>query len=247
MALPKVVFKLSTIKQEAELFLGFCMYAEEGERWVRIIYAVHPEIKEIIRSGKPAEEIYKELYRYSKSFVAKEKKKIEKQVRDYQKEWNRINDRFLKILAEDFQTEFPRNRKRITAYVSIFPIFPRFLDSWSFNVGYRNPAMMKRVAVHEIIHFMYFKKWKEVFPKTKREEMESPQLVWKLSEILAPVILNNNPKIQNLINDEDKGYPEFKKYEKSFTKLYNDHLKKKTPFEDFLKTSWKEAKKVKVR
>lgn len=251
MSIPKVIFKLPRVSKEAEMFQMFCCHALKEFDWSHIIYEAHPEIKKILESKKDQKEAYKELYKYSKDFISKNKHKLEDLRVQYQKEWDSINDLYLKILSEDFETKYPSNRKVITAYVSIVPIYPRFLDSWSFNVGLKSQNM-KKIAIHEILHFMYFKKWKEVFPKTKRIELEAPYLVWKLSEILAPILLNNNPKIQKLIKVKDPGYSEFKNIKigkenlvTHFEKIYKNHIKKETPFTSFLESIWEETKKYK--
>lgn len=240
---PKVVFKLPTTKQEAQLFMWFCLDTEDSY-WIKMIYNAHPKVKTIIRNNKDEKKLYKELYAYSKSFIAERKAGIEKCVREYQKEWDKVNDTYLKMLSKDFETGYPKGRRTMTAYISIFPVCPRFLDTWSFNVQYAQPELMKPVVAHEILHFMYFKKWMEVFPKTKRREMEAPHLVWKLSEILAPIILRNNLEMQALIRSRDRGY--IKGFNRHFTKLYKNHLKTKSSFEDFLKASLEEAQKQKI-
>jgi len=104
--------------------------------------------------------------------------------------------------------------------------------------------------MHEILHFLYFKKWKEVFPKAERRTFDSPHLVWRLSEILDPIILNNYPKIQKLTKLKHQTYKEFQKAKigneklvPHFEVLYRKHLQSKKPFEVFLKIAWKEAKK----
>ena len=64
---------------------------------------------------------------------------------------------------------------------------------------------MIEVSAHEILHFLWFKKWKEVFPETGLKEYESPHLVWRLSEIMDPIILQCQPKIKELIKPAKSG------------------------------------------
>jgi hypothetical protein len=249
--MPKVKFKLPTIKREAEILTSFCKPRKTGWDWSGKVYKNHPELGEILKDKK-SDEYYKYVHKYSSSFIKKNKKKLEKLVIKYQKEWDKINDEYLEVLSEHFEAEYPTNRKIITAHVSIVPIFPRFLDSWSFNVSSKNPDFMVPIAMHEIVHFLYFKKWMEVFPKTKRKELENPHLIWRLSEILAPIILNHNKDIQKILKFKHWHYSNFQKVKigkktmiKHFEDLYKTHLKNGEPFEEFLKISWTEAKKHK--
>jgi len=245
----KVKFKLPTIKREAEMLTVFCKPKKTGWDWSHKVYRNHPELKEILKDKKHIE-FYKHVYKYSRDFVGKNKNKLNKLTTAYQREWGKINDEYLKILSEHFETDYPKNRKVISAYVSIVPIFPRFLDEWGFNVSSRNAHMMIPISMHEILHFFYFKKWVEVFPKTKRAELDSPYLVWRLSEILDPIILNHNKDIQKLLKYKHNHYSEFQKIKigkktmiKHFEDLYKKHLKSNQSFEEFLKICWSEAKK----
>lgn len=248
---PKVIFKLPSASQEAKIFQLFCCYALKEFDWSHIIYEVHPKLEKIVKGSTNQKEIYKELCAYSKNYILENKELLENLKNGYQKEWDNINDEYLKVLSEDFDVSFPRDRRVIMAYVSMVPRYPRFLDSWSFNVGLKS-QYMKLIAAHEILHFMYFKKWKEVFSKVKKVEFSGPHLVWKLSEILTPIMLNNNPEIQKLIKVKDYSYPEFRnikigreKLITRFEKMYKNHLKTKSPFALFLKSAWEEAEKYK--
>lgn len=249
--MPKVKFRLPTTKREAEMLISFCKLRKTGWDWSEKIYKNHPKLREILKD-KQSDEYYKHVYKYSNEFIKKNKKSLDRLVTRYQKEWDKINNEYLEVLSERFETDYPTSRKTITAYVSIVPIFPRFLDEWSFNVSSKNPNFMIPIAMHEILHFLYFKKWMEVFPKTKRKELDNPHLVWRLSEILAPIILNHNKDIQKILKYKHMHYSEFQKIKigrktmiKYFEDLYKKHLKSNQSFEDFLKISWTETKKHK--
>lgn len=239
--IPKVKFKLATIKREAEMLLVFCKPEKEDWDWSNIIYKVHPKLKEIL-DGKKSSEFYKLTYEYTKKFFNKNKGALGGLAKKYQNNWDKINDEYFRILSEHFETGYPSNKRYINAYVSIVPIYPRFLSEWAFNVSSTDQKSLIPISMHEILHFMYFKKWMEVFPKTKLRELDSPHLVWKLSEILAPIILNNNKEIQKLHKHKQGHYSEFEKVKiddktmiKHFEDLYKEHLKKHSTFEEFLK------------
>jgi hypothetical protein len=109
------------------------------------------------------------------------------------------------------------------------------------------------VSMHEILHFVYFKKWMEVFPETRRRELDHPHLVWKVSEILAPIIINNNKEIQRLHRHKQGHYPEFQSLKigkKSLVKIFEDrykkHLRGSESFEEYLRSTWKIAQKYKA-
>ncbi len=147
-------------------------------------------------------------------------------------------------------TDWPKNRKTIKAFISINPICPRFLDNWTFSIFYNrkeNDAM--EVIMHECCHFLYFKKWKEVFPRADKKTFEHPHIEWHLSEILAPVILNDF-RIQKLLKKKASFYDEYrdlaingKKFPEYFDLLYKKYSNENYTFSDFLEVAYSEIKK----
>ncbi len=110
---------------------------------------------------------------------------------------------------------------------------------------------MKETVAHEVLHFLYFKKWKEVFTDADEKTFDSPYLEWHLSEILAPVILRDK-RIQSILKSGTGSYQEHLKIKigsrnliQHFEDLYKKSRKKKEPFAQFLQTAYKEAQKHK--
>lgn len=84
------------------------------------------------------------------------------------------------------------------------------------------------VIMHECCHFLYFEKWKQLFPNINSKKFESPYLEWHLSEILAPIILND-ARIQKLLKRKADFYMEHKRIKignKTVPKYFNDLYKK---------------------
>lgn len=246
-SLPRVIFKIPSAKREAEILTMFCTPRKDVWDWSDVVYKSHPELKAILRNKKP-KEFYGYALKYARAQVRDRKSELERLARRYQRAWDPINDPYLKVLSDHFETGYPRDRKVITAYVSIVPIYPRYVDEWAFNVSSRNAQSVIPTSMHEILHFLYFKKWMEVFPKTKRRELDAPYLVWKLSEILDPIILDDNSEIQSLLKHKHGHYPEFQKVKigkktliRHFEDLYKKHLASGKLFESFLRTCWSEA------
>lgn len=239
----KVIFKRAQLKQEVDLLLYFCTPDKSGFDWSKNIYKAFPSLEEILKTSDQRVR-RKRISEYAKYFTTTHKDKIDQTISLYQKDWSKINDDYLHTLSKLCETTYPKNKKVITAFVSIIPIYPRFLDTWEFNVDYAKISSMRPIAMHEILHFFYFKKWMEVFPKTKKSERDAPHLVWKLSEILAPIIINNSKEIQRLHKHKQYQYTEFadlkvgtKKLVTYFEDCYRTHVKTGTSFEEFLKSS----------
>lgn len=249
MNMPKVIFTDIPLSKEIDWIHGFLFQNKLG--WGKYIVKKHPEIKKVF-SFKTESEQVQFLRGYIVKFRIENQKLIEKNKTIYQKEWQKVEKDFFIILSEIIQIDWPKNRKTIKAMVSLNPICPRFLKDWSFSIFYnykKIPSAME-VIMHESCHFLYFEKWKQLYPKMDSKKFESPYLEWHLSEILAPIILNN-PRIQKLLKRKADFYIEHKRIKiknrtvpKYFDDLYKNSNMDKN-FTKFLKESYRAAKKNK--
>lgn len=129
----------------------------------------------------------------------------------------------------------------ISIYVGACPIAPRFLDVHAFLMPYYHDLSYAiNTSAHEMIHFLYFKKWASLFPESKPENFESPDPVWVLSEILVAVI-GNDSRIKDLVGNAFEVYPNWKDIKidrESLTAPFEKIYKNSTSFDAFLKDSW---------
>lgn len=248
--LPKVQFLLPSADQDGHILWNFIHPRPAGWDWSERVFKVHPKLKIMVAGVKDNKKLLLICQKYAREVIKKNQKNLQKMKVDFQKDWDKVGNKYLKILSQHFETDWPADKKIMNAFISICPICPRDLDHWSFRVNCNDPKSMRRTAFHEIIHFLYFKKWREVFPKTKRRELDSPYLVWKLSEIIVYSILDYHPGIQELVDTRSSGYTEFQNVKVGkrmlvpyVNELYINHLRSKKSFADFLKLIWKETLK----
>jgi len=166
---------------------------------------------------------------------------LEKISKNFQKEWDKDGEKLLTALSDIVEKEWPEDSKVLKAWISLNPICPRFLDQRAFDIYWKfSLDKMKTIALHEILHFIWFEKWKEIFPNYDKKEFESPHLVWKLSEMVPLAVLSDN-SIQEIFKHEPSVYNEWKSKQINGKPLL-DHLQTiyddKKSFEDFVKKSW---------
>jgi len=244
---PKVKFTDTPLSKEIDWMYGFLFQNEWG--WGKYIIKKHPQIKGVFSLKSETEQI-KFLKRYVVEFRKENKKVIEDRKVEYQKEWQKIEKDFFIIISEILQINWPKDRKIIKAMISINPICPRFLNDWSFSIfyNYKKVSHAIEVIMHESCHFLYFEKWKKVYPKMNPKKFESPYIEWHLSEIIAPIILNDN-RIQKLLKQKAVFYKEHQKIKikgKSvptyFTGLYEKYKKENKEFSVFLNEAYEVVK-----
>ncbi len=164
MNIPKVKFINISISQEVDFMHGFLFEDDWG--WNKYILEKHPKLKDVF-NFKKENDLIKFLKNYIVEFKKKNQNTIEKNKIKYQIEWQKIEKDFFNILSEIMQINWPENRKTITAMISINPICPRFLNNWSFSIfcNYQKLFHAMEVIMHETCHFLYFEKFKRMYPK----------------------------------------------------------------------------------
>ncbi len=166
--LPKTKFEQIDIGRETELFYTFM----KSSRWSAAFDRVYPELREIQKESKDKDECLKRYGEFAEDIHERDKGTMLSAQEYVQIEWEKIGQAFLEVLSKHFETDWPEDRHEIIGYISALPAYPRFLKDYSFCVGYKNVANIIETAAHEILHFLWFKKWAEVFPETDKKEFE---------------------------------------------------------------------------
>ncbi len=244
--LPESKFELIDIDRETELFYSFI----KRGRFSFLFDKYFPELVAIQKECKNKNECMEKFKEFLENLATETKEKMLVAKQEIESGWEKIGPEFLEVLSEHFETSWPENKPEIVGFVSNMPVYPRFLDKYQFCVGYENTSKSIETSAHEILHFLWFKKWKEVFPEMDRREYESPRLAWRLSEIMDPIILQCHPKIKELIKPKGWGYSSFKDIKigdvsmtEYFKKIYLDSVASGDNFETTLKKLWEEAQK----
>lgn len=240
--LPTVVFEQMPIKLETEMFFEFL----NMDYWAKRITNKYPQflqIKEINEKKEKISKIKSEIIKIRKE----SRDKLNINLKAIKNDWQKVEGEVLEALSEIIQTDW--SNREITTYISINPVCPRFLNTWSFSVSsdYENTNL---VIAHEISHFLYFKKFKEQFHKAKKENYESPHKEWLLSEIVA-VIMSHDPRILKLIKTKSDYYPDHKTLKvkgefvtKIIEDLYKNLVIKNNNFSEFIKRGLEVVKSI---
>ena len=207
-----VEFKVMTLEENIDLVKYAYNEKDKTIDTYKYVTGLFPELKEIKKDldiNKQIEDIVNK--RYYDNFDL-----LNQKITEYTNIWNKYNDIYLKSLSEYFDISNLKVSK-IIANVGIIPIFPRYLDSYSFSIGIVDEEKLIETTSHEILHFFWFEKWKEMFPNYKKEEFETPNLIWKYSEMVVDPILNSKI-FKDIFKINYKAYD-------SFYSLYDQEVK----------------------
>lgn len=240
--MPTVIFSEVPIKLEIELIYEFLIGEREG--WGTHIIRKHPRLSGIyFIEGKQKREAF--IRAYILKYRNSHSKQMASRVASYKRRWRVVETKYFALLETILGIKWPKNIKKIKALTSINIICPRFLTDNSFFVfvNYRLISHAMETIMHETCHFLYFKKFAEVFPGIDPKKFESPFIEWHLSELIAPVILNDE-RVQKLLRQRAFFYEEHERVmidgqtaPKFFTALYKKYMQH-DDFSGFLKASY---------
>lgn len=245
--LPKIKVVEIPIEMENKFFYMFLFKSNMS----KYILKKHPKLKIAFDTNSKIKQ-KKIISDYISAYRKSNLRIIKKNIQKYSKAWKVIEKQYFSRLSQILDISWPKNRKIIKAYISINPICPRFLDSWTFTIYYNYPDIKETIETiaHECCHFLYFEKWKKIYPDMDQNKFESPHIEWHLSEIMTPIILSNN-KIQKLLKKKAKFYEEYENIKignisvaNYFLNLYKINVNKMR-FEDLLKKLYKHIQKNK--
>ena len=131
---------------------------------------------------------------------------LEYDVKKYNKNWNKYNNNFFQELTKYLEIKWPSNHNIIEATVGIIPVCPRYLKNFTFSVhdGIKNEFLIE-ICAHELCHFLWFEKWKELYPNCPKNEFESPHIPWIYSEMVVDPILNSK-NLQKVFDNQKHKY-----------------------------------------
>lgn len=208
--IPKLSFRIMTLEENIDI-IKWAYYEDNGLLSVHD-YTINyfPELAKLDKNLSK-EEIDKEIELVVKKDYIKYKDRLNEEVERYNNIWKEYNNIYFSKLSEFLEVDWPPTTKVIEATVGLIPVFPRYLDEFSFSIssGVENWKLIETSA-HETLHFLWFEKWKTIHPETPRREYDSPYLTWQYSEMVTDPILNNKP-FNKLFNFKEQGYDSFYK------------------------------------
>ena len=116
---------------------------------------------------------------------------LEDKIKAYQKHWDNNQEVIQQAFEEIFHMKLETKFNSMEGKISLNPVSPRYLETSTFDVFYLNSERgALGLSLHEITHFLWFKKWQQLF-KDNPEEYEAPHLKWVFSEMVVESILSD--------------------------------------------------------
>lgn len=246
MNLPKVEFQQLNINENLESLVWYANPKNSINsplNFYDFVLKLFPELKNKITENMSDEEIYIIIEQNIKPILEKIANNSN-DIKKYQQIWNQVNDNIMKDLEKKLNIKWPQNTK-IICRVGLLPVCPRDIEGRTFDINYGiDKDNLIATGIHELCHFLYFEKWKELYPNYKSEEFDTPHIAWYLSEAMIDPLINNKI-FKKYTNDDLSSYSVFYKTYidgKSIIAILREYTNK-YPLEKAIKKSYELFKK----
>lgn len=186
-----LIYRNPGLQHSIDSILAF-QSEKESRYWMEPIYLFYPEIIE----RKYAESLSHQgrieyLSNCVKKIYQQHEPVLAQKVDAYNAHWRKYCGQISEALSESFDIDCTKQFNNMVGNVTLNPICPRYLQKQSFDIFFFNSERgALGLAIHEIIHFVWFTVWKSHFRDTW-EEYERPHLKWILSEMVVEPIMRD--------------------------------------------------------
>lgn len=206
MVIPKLEFHIS-VKKDVSSFFSFVDDAQydEGRNLQWAVLEKNPLCRKWFFENTFVSK-RSEVNAFVSGVYKKEATIISKNIILYEKNWKVVEQDFF-LLVENLFKGYPWPRKMYVAYPTVWSMYPRFLESGTFQVPhrYRNKKYVNVVIAHEMLHFIFYDWFYKLYPKYKKNNYN--MFVWHVSEIFNAVIQNSLPWLK-VFKLQTMAYPE---------------------------------------
>lgn len=168
-------------------------FQSEGESafWSEPLYHFYPQLDKAHAESLPFPEKADYIERTLRAVYTELENTINQKILLYSRHWANHKSQITAALSDAFGIDCSGLFHDMRCNISMNPVCPRFLKERSFDVFYLNSEKgAVGIAIHEIIHFLWFHVWNRLFVDDY-DEYERPSLKWILSEMVVESIMKD--------------------------------------------------------
>lgn len=140
---------------------------DTSDFWSAPLYHFYPQLDRAHVDTLPSEERKEYIRQILRQIYNEQKGAIDNKVLLYAAHWKNCKGQITAALSDAFDLDCDTIFNDMICNVSMNPIEPRFLRSHSFDIFYWNSERGAiGESIHEIIHFVWFYVWNQLFGDT---------------------------------------------------------------------------------
>ena len=164
---------------------------DESAFWSEPLYHFYPQLDKAYATSLSFPKRKKYIEQTMRSVYIDLENTINEKVAAYSQHWATCKGQITSALSDAFGVDCASLFNDIRCNVSMNPIEPRFLKERCYDTFYLNSEKGAiGEGIHEIIHFVWFYVWNQVFCDSY-DEYERPSLKWILSEMVVESVMKD--------------------------------------------------------
>ncbi len=164
----------------------------ESAYWTEPLYGFYPQLDKAYANSLSFTDRKSYIERTLRAAYDDLEDIIQEKVAAYSQHWANCREQITLALSDAFQVDCADILNDLRCNISMNPIQPRFLREHCFDIFYLNSEKGAiGVSIHEIIHFVWFSVWNQLFGDSY-DEYERPSLKWILSEMVVESIMKDS-------------------------------------------------------
>lgn len=170
---------------------------ETAAFWSEPLYHFFPQLDKEYALSLPLPERKAYIEKTLRAVYGEQKSVLKEKAGLYSRYWEKCKPQIVAALSGAFGVDCGELFNDMECRISLNPIVPRYLDQHAFDMFYLcSEKGFIGIAIHEIIHFVWFHVWHERFGDSY-EEYETPSLKWILSEMVVESIMSD-PRLSSI-------------------------------------------------
>jgi hypothetical protein len=182
------------------------------------IIQIHPQLSEALKLDELSAKNL--ISKYFDQFYLEHQDELEQSKKEAENAWLKKHESFFRACDKYFENH-PWPEGKYEAYPSIINCNPRFLANKTFQFYWQHPKGFLSVAVHEMLHFLFFDLAKKLIPRISPED----QKLWKISEVFNGLIMGEAEFTQIIDNQMPEQYPDLIKTQEELRGIWNKNKK----------------------
>jgi hypothetical protein len=182
---------------------------------------MHPQLSEALKMDElSAKDL---ISKYFDQFYLEHQDEMEQSKKEAEKAWFKKQASFFKTCDKYFENQlWPEGKYE--AYPSIIECNPRFLENKTFQFYWQYPKGFLNVAVHEMLHFLFFDLARKLIPSISPED----QKLWGISEVFNGLIMEEVEFTQITGVQMPGQYPDLVKKQEELREIWNKNKEAKS-------------------
>ena len=173
------------------------------------VYELYPSLRDKVTTTMSKEEIYDIVEPIVLKELSFRQEELEQRISILQQQFQNFEEALLHKMLLLFEVLWPGEQKEIICYIGYIQRCTRnCITKEFFLTSSMDIETNIKAGIHEINHFIFYEKWKQMHGFPEGVEPMHPETLWFLEELIVDPTLNE-PILQEIVPIPQQAYEQF--------------------------------------